>query len=168
MTTTYDYVDHSGASTGWYGQEVGNMDKGKAFCVRRRIELATAGDSLTTTGAFGATDIIEVFNAKIGMLILGCAINVITAEGATLTVDVGDGDDDYGYLNAAALTTAAWYPVDATYGGAYVGLNTPSLYLGKTYTAADTIDLTLNNAGGDTAVFDLYIYGIDFGYTPTA
>jgi hypothetical protein len=164
----YDYVDHSGSATDYYGQGVGNNDKGKAFCVRRRINMATAGDALTSTGAFSAADIINVFNVTEGMLVLGCAIRVITAEGATATVDVGDGDDDDGFLTAANLNSAAWYPVNSTYGGAYVGLNTPSLYCGKTYITSDTIDLVVNNNSTDVAVFDLYVYGIDFGYTPSA
>jgi hypothetical protein len=79
------------------------------------------------------------------------ALNVTTAEGGTLTVDVGDGDNPDGYLDGVnGNATAAYLTVAGT----------DAFEAGKYYTAADTIDVTTVNAA-DTAVMKLTAVMVD-------
>ena len=160
MATTYDYVDNS-TGTAYFGDEIPATRTGRTFVVKRHINLATAGDSLgATSGAFAANDVLSVFKVYEGILITGVAVECTTAEGATLSTEVGDGDDTDGYISAFDMVATGWFfSGDATYKGDYCdGTTLPG---GRLYTAADTIDVKLVTAGADVAVFDIYIMGID-------
>ena len=112
------------------------------------ITTARAAAGLT---ALAATDVLEVIRVPANTLVTNVALNVTTAEGGTLTVDVGDGDDPDGYIDGVnANATAAYIPVAGT--AAYEQ--------GKYYTAADTIDVVTVNAA-DTAVMMLTAVMID-------
>ena len=81
-------------------------------------------------------------------------LDVTTAEGGTLTVDVGDGSDADGYLDGVNANTAASYATALSLAEA-----TPNTVVGysngKYYSAADTIDVKTVNAA-DTAVMRLW------------
>ena len=112
------------------------------------ITTARAAAGLT---ALAATDVLEVIRVPANTLVTNVALNVTTAEGGTLTVDVGDGDDPDGYIDGVnANATAAYITVAGT--AAYEQ--------GKYYTAADTIDVVTVNAA-DTAVMTLTAVMID-------
>lgn len=97
-----------------------------------------------------ALDVIEAIDVGAGDIVLKVLVEVETVEGGTLTFDVGDGTDPNGYLdavngNSAGMTGTA---LALTEGAP----NTVSAYSnGKLYTAADTIDLVMDNAA-DAAV----------------
>ena len=80
------------------------------------------------------------------------ALNVTTAEGGTLTVDVGDGDNPDGYLDgvnanaSSSISNCCRYRLLMSHG--------------KFYTAADTIDVCTVNAA-DTAVMTLTAVMVD-------
>ena len=94
---------------------------------------------------------MEVIKVPANTLVTNVALNVTTAEGGTLTIDVGDGDDPDGFLDGVnANATAAYLPVAGT--AAYEQ--------GKYYTAADTIDVTTVNAA-DAAVMTLTAIMVD-------
>ena len=112
------------------------------------ITTARAAAGLT---ALGAADVLEVIRVPANTYVTNVALNVTTAEGGTLTVDVGDGDNPDGYLDGVnANTTAAYLTVAGT--DAYES--------GKFYTAADTIDVVTVNAA-DTAVMTLTAVMVD-------
>tara|TARA_B100001939_G_C16895897_1_gene597573 strand:- start:888 stop:1346 length:459 start_codon:yes stop_codon:yes gene_type:complete len=112
------------------------------------ITTARAAAGLT---ALAATDVLEVIRVPANTYVTNVALNVTTAEGGTLTVDVGDGDNPDGYLDGVnANATAAYLTVAGT--DAYES--------GKFYTAADTIDVTTVNAA-DTAVMTLTAVMVD-------
>ena len=109
-------------------------------------ERAAAGLTALTSG-----DILEVIRVPANTFVTNVALNVTTAEGGTLTVDVGDGPDFDGYIDGVnANTAAAYIPVAGT--AAYEQ--------GKFYTAADTIDVKINKAA-DTAVMTLTAVMVD-------
>ncbi len=160
MATTYDYVNRSSGGADWHGEgtPVGVTDK--TFVWKRRVDLAVAGDALTASGAFGNADVLQLFNVKAGTYVMNVVINVITAEGATLSVTIGDTDVD-GYLVAGDLNATGWQSGNtiATLAADY--LDGTTYQQGKFYTAADTIDMTLNTISADVAVFDIYIIGFN-------
>ena len=109
-------------------------------------ERAAAGLTALTSG-----DILEVIRVPANMLVTNVALNVTTAEGGTLTVDVGDGSNDDGYIDGVnANATAAYITVAGT----------DAYEQGRFYTAADTIDVKLNNAA-DAAVMTLTAVMVD-------
>ena len=115
------------------------------------ITTARAAAGLT---ALAATDVLEVIKIPANTLVTSVALNVTTAEGGTLTIDVGDGADPDGYLDGVNANTAAAYSLAPSAG-------TPTGYAdGKYYTAADTIDVTTVNAA-DAAVMTLTVVMVD-------
>lgn len=104
-------------------------------------------------------DVLECFKVSKGTEVIAVHTEVVTAEGGTLTYDVGDGDDVDGYLdgvdgNVVGVSRMALALVEA-------GPNTVLGYSGgKLYTADDTIDLKLLNAA-DKAVIRLTAYVIN-------
>ena len=109
-------------------------------------ERAAAGLTALTSG-----DILEVIRVPANTLVTNVALNVTTAEGGTLTVDVGDGSNDDGYIDG----------VNANATAAYITVAGSDAYeQGRFYTAADTIDVKLNNAA-DAAVMTLTAVMVD-------
>ncbi len=112
------------------------------------ITTARAAAGLT---ALGAADILEVIKVSAKTLVTHVALEVTTAEGGTLTLDVGDGDNPDGYLDGVnGNATAAYISVAGT----------DAFEQGKYYTAADTIDVVTVNAA-DTAVMKLTAVMVD-------
>ena len=112
------------------------------------ITTERAAASLT---ALAGGDILEVIRVPANTLVTNVALNVTTAEGGTLTVDVGDGSNDDGYIDGVnANATAAYITVAGT----------DAYEQGRFYTAADTIDVKLNNAA-DAAVMTLTAVMVD-------
>jgi hypothetical protein len=112
------------------------------------ITTARAAAGLT---ALGAADILEVIKVPAQTLVTHVALEVTTAEGGTLTLDVGDGDNPDGYLDGVnGNATAAYISVAGT----------DAFEQGKYYTAADTIDVVTVNAA-DAAVMKLTAVMVD-------
>jgi len=105
-----------------------------------------------------ATDIIQALWIPANTLVYNVAVKVLTAQGATCTVTVGDGNganswDGSSDLNAAANTiTCGAIGTDA--------YCTAALGPGKPYMAADTIDLVLGHTT-DIAVIEVFAFCID-------
>ncbi len=112
------------------------------------ITTERAAASLT---ALAGGDVLEVIRVPANTLVTNVALNVTTAEGGTLTIDVGDGDNPDGYLDGVnGNATAAYLTVAGT----------DAFEAGKFYTAADTIDVKINNAA-DAAVMTLTAVMVD-------
>lgn len=128
-------------------------------------------DFATNNGTSG--DTYQVFHVAAGTLVLFAGVEVQVVEDGTATIDMGDGDDDDGYLAARDIEAATGYFVsNLTYtnGTGDLDIATAShaeLYGipgGKLYTSNDTIDVLLNNAL-DAAKLRFLIAGIDMaGY----
>lgn len=125
---------------------------------RRRVILAkecvAAGIALAT--GFTANDIIQFLDVPAGTFVHACWVRVLTAEGATLTCEIGDGSDVDGFavavnLNAAGYTDGVRSLVEAT-PNTFTGYS-----FGKLYTAADTLDIKILNSVANAAVFDVFV-----------
>lgn len=88
-----------------------------------------------------AADVVQCLNIPKGAVVIKQWVQVVTAEGGTATGDFGDGDDPNGYNDAVNLNTTT-----ATSGAIFPTPGTDAYADGRLYTAADTIDLTLDHA----------------------
>tara|TARA_B100000035_G_scaffold87478_1_gene73472 strand:- start:49 stop:504 length:456 start_codon:yes stop_codon:yes gene_type:complete len=125
----------------------------KVSSVTVDLNFATITTERAAAGltALTSADILEVIKVPAQTLVTHVALEVTTAEGGTLTVDVGDGDNPDGYIDGVnANATAAYISVAGT----------DAYEQGRFYTAADTIDIVLNNAA-DAAVMKLTAVMVD-------
>lgn len=134
--------------------KVGVISVALDFVAIAAARLAAGATALTST------DVVQALPIPAKTLVLRVGLDVTTAEGATLTIDVGDGADTDGWLDGVDANTAASYCSALTLGEA-----TPNTITGfsggKYYSAADTIDVLINNSGIDTAVMRLWALVVD-------
>lgn len=149
------YNDGKGYNLGTGSAHVAaGINKVSAVTVDLNFATITTERAAAGLTALAAGDVLEVIKIPANTLVTSVALNVTTAEGGTLTVDVGDGTDPDGYLDGVNANTAAAYSLNAAAG-------TPTGYAGgKFYTAADTIDVVTVNAA-DTAVMSLTVVMVD-------
>ena len=127
------------------------INKVSSISVELNFATITTDRAAAGLTALTSADILEVIRVPANTLVTNVALNVTTAEGGTLTVDVGDGDNPDGYIDGVnANATAAYLTVAGT----------DAFEAGKYYTAADTIDIVLNNAA-DAAVMTLTAVMVD-------
>ena len=93
-----------------------------------------------------AADVINLFNVQAGCRVLKVLYHVDTAEGATLTGTIGDGNSVARYEASIDMNSAG--------SGQLLGTleATDSSGVGFKYTAADTIDLVLANAAATAKI----------------
>lgn len=87
---------------------------------------------------YNAADVLQVFAIPAETLVLGVYYKVLTAEGAAGTVDIGDDGSANRFGNNVNLNSTSTNTWSALTEG------TPNV-LGNLYTAANTIDLTLDH-----------------------
>lgn len=119
--------------------------------VRLDFAAITAARSAAGATALANGDVLEVLQIPAKTQVLAAGLDVLTAEGATQTFDLGDGADPDGFLDGVNGNTVAGY--SSTQGA--VGFVS-----GKYYDAADTIDIVLVNAA-DTAVVVVWAIVVD-------
>jgi hypothetical protein len=149
--TTYSLTE--GGTT-----KLGEIDAGRHFVLKKRLDLAALADSENAGVAFGAADVLKLFNIPAMTLVSLVSLEVVKAEGAALTADVGDGDDPDGFLDGVSLNATAGtaYHTGAVHTDTVTVITTANgAKLGKLYTAADTLDLTLVDAGANAAVINV-------------
>lgn len=115
--------------------------------------LAAGATALTTA------DVLEVMPIPAKTMVLKVGLDVTTAAGAALTVDVGDGTDPDGFLDGVDANAVASY-VNALALTEGVPNTVTGYSNGKYYSAADTIDVVFNNAPGN-AVMRLWALVVD-------
>lgn len=140
----------------------------------RRAMVVDANSSNTNGVNIGDEDTVLALDVAEGDFVLLVALEVLTAEGGTLTIDVGDGDDPDGYLDGVNANATAGtryvsyqtYTVDVT----NADLELPDtlsagilgIVGGKYYAAADTIDMLYKDAA-DAAKLRLtaFLFALD-------
>jgi len=149
------YNDGKGYQLGTGAAHVAaGINKVSAITVDLDFAAITTARSAAGLTALAAGDVLEVIKVPANTLVSSVVLNVTTAEGGTLTVDVGDGTDPDGYLDGVNANAAAAYSLAPSAG-------TPTGYAnGKYYTAEDTIDVVTVNAA-DTAVMSLTVVMVD-------
>lgn len=152
MATYSDGIGFNKGSAG--GVPATALHKVGVISVTLDFAAITAARSAAGATALGAADVIEALPIPAKTVVLRVGLDVTTAEGGTLTIDVGDGSDPDGYLDGVNANTVTSYSsaLALTEGTP----NTITGYSnGKYYSAADTIDVTTVNAA-DTAVVRLW------------
>lgn len=116
------------------GQPVVHLDGNFVGVMENYIDFA----AYTATAA----DVIEVLNVDAGTFVFDTFTRVVTAEGATATGDLGDGSDPNGYNDAVNMNSTA-----GTIETTVIGVSSTDAYgVGRYYSSADTIDLTLDHS----------------------
>ena len=149
------YTDTVGFNKGSAAFHTSGKDKVHLMSVDLDFPAIVAARSTASLTALGAADSLQVLQIPAKTYVLVAGIDVTTAEGGTLTLDLGDGDDMDGWLDGVDGNAVASY--DPTKTLAEAAPNTIVGYSvgGKYYSAADTIDLTMVNAT-DTAVMRVW------------
>ena len=142
-TDTHGYDKGSAAHSAF-------TNKSYTVVVEMNFADITAARLAAGATALGAGDILQAIQVPAKTFVSAAGIDVTTVEGATQTFDRGDGDDADGWLDGVNGNAVAVYsPTHVLTEG------TPNVIIGygygKTYSAADTIDLVQVNAC-DTAV----------------
>lgn len=118
--------------------------------------------------ALAATDTLEVFKVKAGTLVRMLGYNLIKAEGATATMDVGDGATATGFASNINLNGTPGY----TGMGLTLTEGTPNTVAGyqtgKLYNADDTVDIVIDHNTVDAARVVMFFEVIDLRPTNTA
>ena len=124
--------------------------------IKVRLDFAAIAAARLAAGqtAVGAGDGIAALSIPAMTFVHSAGVNVLTAEGGTLTLDLGDADDPDGWLDGVdGNAIAAYAPTHVLTEGA------PNVIIGygkgKLYTVADTLDLITVNAA-DAMVADLW------------
>jgi len=99
-----------------------------------------------------AADVIELVKIPAGAIVTNVKVRFVTAEDSTCTGDIGDGDDPNGYNDAIDLESAAGTMLNTVAADAYS--------VGRYYAAADTIDLTLDDAADTCQLYVVAEYYI--------
>lgn len=156
MATTYNYTGGVVGGSGTGGMVAA---AGQVAVENINLNFATIATARTAAGssALAAADVMQLIGVLAKTWVVATFIRVVTAEGATCTVDLGDGADTDGYQNdsdingaVASLTSSL---ITTAYSLAVAG--------GKVYTADDTIDLIPNNNATDVAVIEVFALCVD-------
>lgn len=145
-------------ATGFNKGSAGHPAKGltKISMIEVTIDWSNISTKRAAAGqtAVGAGDVLEVLSIPAKTYVMMVGLDVTTAEGGTLTIDVGDASDPDGFLDGVNANTTASYATALSLAEA-----TPNTVVGysngKYYAAADTIDVKTVNAA-DTAVMRLW------------
>jgi hypothetical protein len=100
--------------------------------------------------AVAVADVFEMVTIPSGAFVKNVAAKVLTVEGGTCTVDIGDGATADGYHAALNGNTSA----DAVSAN---GTTTPTFGVGKYYAAADTIDLKVKSGTAAALVIEVSV-----------
>lgn len=156
MATYTDSLGFNKGSAGFHNAGLHKIHRVEVVLDFAKITAARLAAGAT---ALANGDIIEAIPLPAKSLVMRVGLDVTTAEGGTLTIDVGDGSDTDGYLDGVNANTVASYcsALALTEGAP----NTITGYSnGKYYSAADTIDVLTVNAA-DTAVVRLWALVVD-------
>jgi len=154
------YTDSLGFNKGSAAYTDRGLHKVSIQEVKLDFAAIAAARVAASATALAATDVLEVLPVPAGTHVLSVGYEVTTAEGAVATMDVGDGADPNGYLDAVNLNSAGSgvMTLALTEGAP----NTVTGYsAGKYYAAADTIDISLDHNSIDTAVVRLWAVFVD-------
>lgn len=99
-----------------------------------------------------SSDVVQALAIPANTLVLRVCVQCVTAEGSTLTVGVGDGNNATGYLSSVNCNSTSTNSISSL----ALTTGTPNTVTGYTggeyYTASDTIDLTFNNAASNAVI----------------
>lgn len=155
LDVTYNYKGGvSGSNSAGMSYSPGGVN---VSSIKLDFAAIAAARSAAGQAAIGAADVLELFTAKAGTWVVAAFVEVVTAEGAAATGQLGDGTDPNGFIETAGLNlnTVGWSSslITSAFSVATAG--------GKVYTADDTVDLTIDSASVDVAVAHLSLLHVD-------
>ena len=143
--------------------KIGAIYAGDTVSKWRKIRV---GGADTTAGTAGVDVVVALntttytlVNVPKDMIILGVATRISTAFSASVTLKIGDGDDDDCFTDSTHIAPT----VAETLGVFTPGFKATMIAAagGKQYLAADTIDIVVGGATPATGVMDVLINYID-------
>ena len=155
MAATYDY---RATTTDMYDGSVPYTVYGvdRQFYAERTINFATAVADLTSGVDFIANDVLELISIPANTWVYMVAVTMDTVSDAINDVNIGDGTDTSGYIDAIDMTSTGTSTnlITSTYSIATAG--------GKIYTSADTIDAEIiGSVAADDGIFTIKVMGWD-------
>ena len=132
--------------------------------VRLDFAAIAAARVAAVVAALAAADVLEIMKVGAGFWVNLVGYKLITAEGATATMDVGDGAAATGFASNINLNgTPGWTEVTLA-----LTEGTPNTITGysdgKLYTAADTVDVVIDHNDVGVAVIDLVFAVRNYNY----
>lgn len=154
------YTDTLGFNKGDAGFHAVGLNKITRVEVTLDFAKIAAARSAASAAALASADVLEIIPLPAKSLVLRVGADVTTAEGATATMHIGDGADADGFMASVNLNSAASSAM-----GLALTEGTPNTITGysggKYYSAADTIDVTLNHNSIDAAVVRVWALVLD-------
>ena len=148
------YTDGTGYNLGVAAHVASGVSKVGVLEVTLNFATITTDRAAASLTALAGGDILTALHIPAKTMVLEVGLDVTTAEGGTLTIDVGDGTDPDGYLDGVAGNAVGSFSTSLVLTEAapntVLGLSN-----GKYYAAADTIDIKTVNAA-DAAVMRLW------------
>ncbi len=148
-------------------------DAGKGYAVRDSGNTFVVEKYANVSDWAGVgTNVVQLLKVGSGTVVHAVGYQVITAttNGASFTLDLGDGDDDDGYIAAGTSTGGAYRcssPGTLTAANTWSGTNvttaitvTPAYGMGKFYSVNDTIDGVWNSLTADTTTGRVRVWAV--------
>lgn len=158
MATYTDALGFNKGSAGFHAVGLAKLHRVEVTLDFAKIAAARLAAGAT---ALAASDVLEVIPLPAKSLVLRVGMDVTTAEGATATLAIGDGDDDNGYLAATSINSVASTSAAVALTEGTPNTFTTPLQVGKYYGSADTIDVLLGHNNIDTAVVRIWALVMD-------
>ena len=127
--------------------------------VKLHVDMKEVSDELAAVVNGSASDTLAIWDIPAGTYISAVFMNVTTAEGATATVAIGDGDNAAGWMAATSINALS-IPVATGVAafGKTISSDTYGALHGKAYGSVGSLILTFATAADiDLAVFDIYV-----------
>lgn len=157
MATITDSLGFDKGSAGFHAAGLSKVSRVEVTLDFAKIATARAAAG---AAAVASGDVIEAIPLPAKSFVLAVGYDVTTAEGASATIDLGDGSDTDGYLNDVSLNSVASGAMALAL--AEAAPNTVAGYSnGKYYSAADTIDVLINSASVDAAKVRIWALVMD-------
>jgi hypothetical protein len=132
MATPFDFTNRDGAV---FPHDTMIDSGGGTVRLCKVFNIAEAVASNGTAAL--ANDVFQVFSIPAGWFVHSITVQVVTAEGAASTIDVGDGATADGYHDGIDMNSTSTYACSFDTDGT----PTEAFGHGKFYSTADTIDL---------------------------
>ena len=148
------YTDGTGYNLGVAAHVASGVSKVGVLEVTLNFATITTDRAAASLTALAGGDVLTALHIPAKTMVLAVGLDVTTAEGGTLTIDVGDGSDPDGFLDGVAGNAVGSFSTSLVL--AEAAPNTVTGYSnGKYYAAADTIDVVTVNAA-DAVVMRLW------------
>ena len=151
------YTDSLGFNKGSAALPAKGTDRSTVVSVVLDFPKIIAARLAAGATALAASDVLEVLPIPAGTIVsaVGMQVQTVAASG---TIAIGDGAAAAGYLAAQAVSSTGYFGgVPVLSSGAFA----PTLSGGKTYGAADTIDITIGTAVPALAVVRIFAELVD-------